>query len=89
MEIQSALYKEKTNAIKKRIKALRNEKTKSEAEKIHNFACKREIEELCRCFKNDNETFAKSTKTAGCDTTKLKDYFKNHFNHRTVNDWPL
>ena len=89
MEIQSASFKEKTNAIKKRIKTLSNKKTKSEAESINNFASKREIEELCRSFKNDNETFAKSTKTAGCDTTKLKYYFKNHFNHRTVNDQPL
>ena len=88
MNVQSVPYKEKTNAIKKRIKTLRNEKTKLEAENINNFASKREIEELCRCFKNDNESFAKSKKSSGCDPTKLKDYFKNHFNRRTVNDQP-
>ena len=56
---------------------------------INSFASKREIEALCRCFKNDNETFAKSKQNTKCDINKLKDYFRKDFNDRIEKDQPL
>ena len=50
-EKASIAYKKLTKSIKSRIMKLRNDKMRSEAEEINNFATKREIERLFKSFK--------------------------------------
>ena len=73
-------YKDVTKNIKKRVKKLRNDIIKQEADDITNFASKRELEELFRKFKEDTSTFKNKEKVNKCDPAKLKKYFEEHFN---------
>ena len=72
-------HKQLTKQIKKRVIFLRNQKLKSEADEINQFANKRQIENLFRTFKNDNHAFQTPSNNPKCDPSKLKEYFCNHF----------
>lgn len=79
MERGSAQYKVISKCVKKRVRQLRNQKLKAEAEEINQYASKRQIENLFRTFKDDNHAFKTPFKQLRCDPGKLKDYFYNHF----------
>ena len=71
-------YKFLSKRIKKRIRHLRNDKLKAEAEELNKFANKRQVENLFRIF-DDNHAFKSVSKNTKCDPGKLKEYFYNHF----------
>ena len=75
----SADYNRMTKFIKSRIRKLKNEKMRIEAEELNSFATKREIEALYKSFKEDGSTFKDIKKKDGCDPQKLKEYFAKHF----------
>ena len=76
----SAEWKKATKLIKTRVRKLRNEKLALEAKEINIRASQRKIEELFRCFKNENSSFHRKTNHEECDPSRLKEHFKNHFN---------
>ena len=73
-------YKQVTKDVKKRIKHLRNEKLRSEAEEINEHANRRKVEELYRCMKSDFTAFKVKNNNSKCDPNRLSNYFKDHFN---------
>ena len=79
LQKHSPEYKSLTRAVKKRIVHLRNEKLRQEAEEINENVNRRQVEELYKNFKEGYTTFVKVNEKH-CDTHKLKDYFKAHFN---------
>ena len=89
MEIKSPSYIQKTKDITKRVKTLRNEKIKLEAEAVNSFSSKREIEQLCRYFKNDNGAFRNIKSGSGCDSARLREHFQEHFNDNTQKEDPI
>ena len=72
-------HKQLTKLIKKRVRYLRNQKMKTEADEINQYANKRQIENLFRAFKDDNHAFKPSSRNLKCDPSRLKEYFCNHF----------
>ena len=76
----SVEWKRATKLIKARVRKLRNEKLALEAKEINIRASQRKIEELFRCFKNENSSFHRKTNHEECDPSRLKEHFKNHFN---------
>ena len=56
-------YKNLAKLIKKRVKDLRNQRLKAEADAINEFANKRKIEELFKKVKMDNSAFKTYTMT--------------------------
>ena len=68
-------YKNLTKLIKKRVKDIRNQRLKEEADAINEFANKRKIEELFKKVKMDNSAFKKSHNDKRCDPGKLKRQF--------------
>ena len=79
----SEQHKQLTKLIKKRVRYLRNQKMKIEADEINQYADKRQIENLFRAFKDDNHAFKPSSNNLKCDPNKLKDYFCNHFQSKS------
>ena len=77
--IGSLEYKIYTKKIKTRIRFLRNEKLKREAEEINENANRREIEELYRRLKTDAMPFKNLRNKQKCDPVKLKKHFTEHF----------
>ena len=75
--------------IKKRIRHLKNDKLRREAEAIDVRVQKRELEELYRCFKNDNSTFREAKTDVTCDPAKLKEHFVKHFNAEEEGTCPI
>lgn len=73
-------YKDITKLIKKRITHLRNQKLREEANSINENSTRREIEELYRKMKDGNNSFKKLKDKQQCDSRKLTEYFKSHFN---------
>ena len=88
-DIQSLEHKIISKKIKKRVGYLRNEKLRIEAEEINYYASKRQVEELYRTIKADSSTFKNTRQKRGCDPTKLKEYFKHHFNRITDKEDPI
>ena len=88
-DMQSPQYKKVSKAIKKRVTWLRNEKLRSEAEEINEYANTREIEELFRSIKADGSTFKNTRHKSGCDPAQLKQHFINHFNQVIEIDDPI
>ena len=86
---QSAEYKNITKAVKKRINHLRNTKLSQEAEEINENENRRQVEELYRNMKNVNTTFKNLREKQQCDPSKLKEYFKTHFNTCSVTADPI
>ena len=82
-------YKLFTRKIKTRIKHLRNEKLKREAEDINENANRRQVEELYRRMKTDTMTFKNLREKEKCDPQKLKKYFVSHFNEFPVTTEPM
>ena len=58
---------------------MRNEKLKAGAEELNPFAKKRQVENLFRSFKDDNNAFTSLSKNTQFEPGKLKDYFNNSF----------
>ena len=56
-------YKEVSKQIKKRVRYLRNQKLQVEADELNRFASKRQIENLFRNFKEDDNAFKSSKRT--------------------------
>ena len=81
-------YKLFTRKIKTRIKHIRNEKLKREAEDINENTSRRQIEELYRRMKTDTMTFKNLREKEKCDPQKLKKYFISHFNELPVTPEP-
>ena len=88
-DIQSIEHKIISKKIKKRVGQLRNEKLRIEAGEINDYASKRQVEELRRTIKADGSTFKNKRQKIECDPTKLKEYFKQHFNHMIDKDDPI
>ena len=88
-EKASIAYKKLTKSIKSRIMKLRNDKMRSEADEINNFATKREIERLFKSFKNDGSTFRNIKEGKGCNPQKLTEYFAKHFGPREDKQDPI
>ena len=82
-------HKEITKQIKRRVKRLRNEKLRVEADEVNNHANKRQIEELFRSIKSDNSTFKDTKHKSGCDPEDLKKHFTSHFNKKIAIDEPI
>ena len=83
-KIGSQEYKSYTKKIKTRIRFLRNEKLKREAEEINENANRREIEELYRRLKTDAASFKNLRGKQKCDPEKLKKHFMTHFSKNQV-----
>ena len=88
-DIQSLEHKIISKKIKKQVGYLRNEKLQIEAEEINYYVSKRQVEELYRTIKADGSTFKNTRQKRGCDPTKLKEYFKHHFNSITDKEDPI
>ena len=86
---KSLEYKITSKKIKKRVGQLRNEKLRIEAHEINDYASKRQVEELYRTIKADGSTFKCIRREEGCDPVKLKEHFKQHFNHTINIDDPI
>ena len=76
-------HKQLTKLIKKRVRHLRNQKMKTEADEINQYANKRQIENLFRAFKDDNHAFKPSSNSSKCDPSKLREYFYEHFKSKS------
>ena len=64
-------YKNLTKSIKKRVKKLRNENIRKEADEINSYATKRQIEALYRSFKYEGTSFKDVKQNDKCDPQKL------------------
>ena len=82
-------YKELTKSIKKRVKQLKNDRLKDEAEKINEYANKRKIEQLFKEIKSKNSAFKELRSSSNCDPDKLKKHFEHHFNTNLDKSIPL
>ena len=82
-------YKLLTKKLRKRIRFLRNEKLRQEANDINMRAQKREIEALFRSFKDDKSNFASVRNEVQCEPAKLKTYFIEHFNTENLRPCPI
>ena len=85
----SIAYKSITKDVKKRITFLRNQKLRNEAAEINENASRRQVAELYRKMKDCNTIFRQLREKQCCDSKKLKDYFKAHFNKSSENDEPI
>ena len=68
-----------TKQIKSRVRELRNEKLRNEAQELNSFTTKRDIERMYKSFKDDGSTFKSIRQKDGCDAHKLRKYFSAHF----------
>ena len=82
-------YKELTKSIKKRVKELKNDRLRDEAEKINEYANKRKIERLFKEIKSKNSAFKDLRSSSNCDPDKLKKHFEKHFNTNLDKTAPL
>ena len=82
-------YKNLTKSIKKRVKKLRNEKIRKEADEINSYATKRQIEALYRSFKDEGSSFKDVKQNDKCDPQKLKEFFSAHFSPRNLETDPI
>ena len=88
-EPKSIEHKKLCRLVKSRIRKLRNEKVKAEANELNSFATKREIELLYKTFKNDGSTFKQVKSKEGCEPYKLKKYFEEHFSKPEGKNHPV
>ena len=88
-EKTSQEYKNITKSVKSRIRKLRNEKIRREADELNTFATKRDIEALYKSFKDDGSTFKRIRHKNECDPQKLREYFENHFRTREFQEDPI
>ena len=84
----SERHKELTKQIKKRVKHLRNERLKREADEMNDYANRRKIEQLFKQVKFDNSPFKNIKTNSKCDPTKLKEHFQKHFS-KPINETSL
>ena len=77
-----------TRLIKKRVKFLRNEKIRFEAQEINNKASRKQVEQLYRLFKSGEKSFTDIKTARKCDPSKLKQQFKKHFTADEKNELP-
>ena len=82
-------YKNITRSIKNRVNALRNDKITKEAREINEFSNRRKVEELYRSFKSDNSSFKYVKSSKRCDPHKLKEFFKQHFTAKMIEEDPI
>ena len=68
-----------TRRIKKRVRYLRNQQLKDEADDIDERSEKRDIEGLYRSFKNQTTAFKTIRTQSQCDPVKLREHFEKHF----------
>ena len=87
--MRTTQYKELTKCIKKRVKQLKNDRLREEAEKINEYANKRKIEQLFKEIKSKNSAFKELRSTSTCDPDKLKKHFEHHFNTNLDKTIPL
>ena len=80
---ETEAYKKSTKEIKKRIRYIKNQKLRHEAELVNNHATRREIEELFREMKTNGSVFKDTKRNNKCHAEKLKEYFFDHFNKTT------
>ena len=73
-------YKDITKKVKNKVRWLKNQKLELEADALNTFANKRQIDELFRRLKLNNSTFLDTKKKHKCESSKLKEHFKRHFN---------
>ena len=73
-------YKDVTKKVENKVKWLKNKKLELEADALNTFANKRQVDELFRRLKSDNSTFLDTNRKQKCDSNKLKEHFKRHFN---------
>ena len=81
-------YKELTKRLKKRIRFLRNERLRQEANAINSLATKREVEELYRRMKSDSSTFKSARSSNKCHPSRLKEHFTQHFDRDIEKEVP-
>ena len=85
----SVEYQKITKLIKSRIRKLKNEKMRVEAEELNSYATKREIEALYKTFKSDSSAFRNVKQTNDCDPQKMKEYFAKHFGPQEECEEPI
>ena len=83
-----AEYIRLTRLVKKRVKFLRNEKIRLEAQEINDKATRRQVEQLYRLFKSGDTSFTDIKTARKCDPSKLKEHFKKHFTAAETNELP-
>ena len=86
---ESDEYKTATKQIKKRVKFLRNEKLKNEANEINEHASRREVEKLYRRMKSSDSAFKSINNTSKCDPSILRNHFYQHFNSEVTKNEPI
>ena len=86
---QSDRYKEATKKIKKRVKFLRNEKLRNEANEINEHANRREVEQLYRRMKSNDSALKTIKSNNKCDPSILRKHFYQHFNRETTETEPI
>lgn len=88
--VDSLQLKEVNKKIKKRFKYLQNQYHKEEANKLSDLQQSRQVEKEYKKIKEiaENNPF-KKIKTKGCDPSKLKCFFKKHFNEETSDEPPF
>ena len=74
--------------IKKRLKFLRNEKIRFEAQEINDKASRKEVEQLYRLFKSGDTSFTDIKTARKYDPSKLKEHFRKHFTAEETNELP-
>lgn len=84
----SEAYKDLTKMLKNRIRFLRNERIKEEANTINSMSTRREVENLYKNFKRISSSFKSVKSTNKCDPKKLKDYFVKHFQRDRTRECP-
>ena len=88
MDKTTDAYKELTKRLKKRIRFLRNERLRQEANAINSLATKREVEELYRRMKSDSSTFKSARSSNKCHPSRLKEHFTQHFDRDIEKEVP-
>ena len=85
----SIQYVKVSRRIKSRIRKLKNEKLRLEADELNSFATKKEIEALYKSFKSEGSTFREMKRKNNCDPQKMKEYFAKHFGQPEKSEEPI
>ena len=82
-------FKNATKLVKSRVRKLKNEKFRKEAEEIDKYTRYRQVDQLYKAFKSDNSAFKEYRSEKKCDPSKLKEYFREHFASEAIESDPI
>ena len=66
-------------ALKKRVRELRTEKLKKEANELTLHAARKDTEKMFKEFFNDNYAYKSHKSNETCESSRLKEHFEKHF----------